>query len=325
MVLGYRGVMPFSIIAEFRKRDWITKQFGTNSQENGSVFADAHLPEGGAEQAVVRFLRFLASKGIVEDLGWAWKQTQRRSDQLRQRQIDRDRTDREAAETVARLKALKNLGNSIALLGFDIEQQGFNVEFWMEHCPDGGRSLKMIATEGDAAWRSLKKTLTTTLAVLKDECEEEAEDLGLPVREAIRAMRAIHEARTAQRKVETEEAERQERLGRLNTITALSSASIGDAHSNWPHLGLNGMTPGDAAAHSVELLEKATRLLRNLAAELVRKAKWIDELEREASRLLPRSDMLRLYLTTGDPDLPGRASPSEYTMDGKLCSDVSRF
>jgi hypothetical protein len=120
--------------------------------------------------------------------------------------------------------------------------------------------------------------------------------------------------------VEAEEAERQERLGRLNAITALSSAAIGDAHSNWmrtPHLGLNGMTPGDAAAQSVELLEKATRLLRNLAAELVRKVKWTDELEREASRLLPRSDMLRLYLTTGDPDLPGRASPSEYTMDGQ--------
>jgi hypothetical protein len=320
MVPGYGGVMPFSVIAEFRKRDWITKQFGINSQEHHSVLADALLPEGGAEQAVLGFLRFLAAKGIVENLGWAWKQTQRRSNQLRQRQIDRDRADRDAAERVARLKALKNLGNSIALLGFDIERQGFDVESWMEHCPDGGQSFKMIAIEGDAAWRSLKKTLTTTLAVLKDECEEGAEDLGLPVRGAIRAIRAVHEARVAQRKVEAEEAERQERLGRLNAITALSSAAIGDAHSNWmrtPHLGLNGMTPGDAAAQSVELLEKATRLLRNLAAELVRKVKWTDELEREASRLLPRSDMLRLYLTTGDPDLPGRASPSEYTMDGQ--------
>jgi hypothetical protein len=115
----------------------------------------------------------------------------------------------------ARLKSLRSLGNSIAVLGSDIEQQGFDVASWMEHCPDGGRSLKEIAIENDAAWRTLKKALATTLAVLKDECEEEAEDLGLPVRGAIQAMRAVHEARAARRKVEAEEAERLERLGRL--------------------------------------------------------------------------------------------------------------
>ena len=104
----------------------------------------------------------------------------------------------------------------------------------------------------------------------------------------------------------------------MNTITALSGALIGDGHSNWmdtPHSSLNGRTPRDAAAQSAELLEKATRLLRNFAAELVKKAKWIDELEREVSRLLPRPDMLRLYMTASNPDLPGRVSPSTYTKD----------
>lgn len=318
MVSNYGGATPFSVIGEFRKRGWITEQFWSRHQGNDSLLADAKLPDGGAEQAVVSFLQFLAANGIIEDVGWTWKQTQRRSDQLHQRRLEQDRADREAAEMAARLKSLKNLGNSIALLGSDIEQGCFDVASWMEHCPNGGRSLKQIAIEGDAAWRTLKKALATTLAVLKDECEEQAEDIGLPVREAIRAMRAVHEARAIQRKAEEEEAERLKRLGRLNTITALSIALVGDTHSNWmdaPHSSLNGMTPRDAAAQSAEFLEKATRLLRNFAAGLAKKAKWIDELEREASRLLPRPDMLRLYMTTSNPDLPGRVSPSTYTKD----------
>lgn len=320
MVRGYSGVTLFSVIGEFRKRGWIMEQFWSSSQGNDSLLADAELPDGGAEQAVITFLQFLAANGIIEDVGWTWKQTQRRSDQLHQRRIEQDRADREAAEMAARLKSLKNLGNSIAFLGSDIEQRGFDVASWMEYCPDGGRSLKQIAIDGDAAWRTLKKALATTLAVLKDECEEKAEDLGLPVRGAIEAMRAVHKARAVQRKVEAEEAERLERSGRLNTITALSSALIGDAHSNWmdtPHSSLNRLTPRDAAAQSAELLEKATYLLHNFAAELVKKAKWIDELEREASKLLPRPDMLRLYMTASNPDLPGRVSPSTYTKDEK--------
>jgi hypothetical protein len=318
MVLGYTGVTPFSVIGEFRKRGWITEQFWSSHQGHDSLLADAELPDGGAEQAVVSFLQFLAVKGVVEDVGWTWKQTQRRSDQLHQRRLERERADREAVEMAARLKSLKNLGTSIALLGSDIEQQGFDVTSWMEHCPDGGRSLKQIASEGDAAWRTLKKALTTTLAVLKDECEGEAEDLGLPVSEALQVMRAVHETRAAQRKAEAEETERLERLRRVNTIMALSNTLIGDTHSNWidaPHSGLNGMTPGDAAAQSAELLEQAKRLLRNFAAELVKKAKWIDELEREASRLFPRPDMLHLYMTASNPDLPERVSPSTYTKD----------
>jgi uncharacterized protein (DUF2384 family) len=188
----------------------------------------------------------------------------------------------------------------------------------MEHCPDGRQSLKQIAIEGDAAWRTLKKVLATTLDVLKDESEEQAEALGLPVRSAIQAMRAVHEARAAQRKVEAEEAERLERLGRLNAITVLSSALVGEAHSSWmetPHSSLSGMTPRDAAAQSAELLEQAKRLVGNFAAELAKKAKWVGELEQEASRLLLRPDMLRLYMTASNPDLPGRVSPSTYTRD----------
>ncbi|MFG3591571.1 hypothetical protein [Bradyrhizobium sp. RDI18] len=165
---------------------------------------------------------------------------------------------------------------------------------------------------------NVEKALATTRAVLKDQCEEETEDLGLPVRGAIQAMRATHEARAAQRNVEADEAERLKRLERLNTITPLSNALIGDAHSNWietPHSSLIGMTPREAAAQSAGLLENATRLLHNLAAELAKKAKWVDELEREASKLFSRPDKLCLCMTVSDPDLPGLASPSVYIKD----------
>ncbi|MDA9448281.1 hypothetical protein XI01_16425 [Bradyrhizobium sp. CCBAU 21360] len=188
----------------------------------------------------------------------------------------------------------------------------------MEHAPDGQQPLKQIAIKGDAAWQALKRALATTLAVLKDECEQEAEDIGLPVRGALEAMRVIHKARAAQRKAAAEEAERLGRLERLNTITSLSNALIGDAHSNWletRNSNLNGMTPRDAAALSTGHLENAMHLLRKFAAELVQKAKWVDELEREASKLLSRPDKLRLYMTSGDPELPGLVSPTVYTKD----------
>lgn len=71
----------------------------------------------------------------------------------------------------------------------------------------------------------------------------------------------------------------------------------------------------DAAAHSAGLLEKATSLLHSFAAQLGKKAKWVDELEREASKLFQRPDKLLLYMTTSDPDLPGLATPSAYTRD----------
>ncbi|WP_213289013.1 hypothetical protein [Bradyrhizobium sp. sGM-13] len=72
------------------------------------------------------------------------------------------------------------------------------------------------------------------------------------------------------------------------------------------------MTPREAAAQSAGLLENATRLLHNFAAEFAKTAKWVDELEREASQLFPRPDKLCLYMTVSDPDLPGLASPSVY-------------
>jgi hypothetical protein len=318
MVPRFGGVTPFSVIAEFRTRGWITEEFASRSQNEDSLLVEANLPKGGVERAVVRFLRSLAVKGVVEDTGWAWKQTQRRSAELHQRRIEQDRADREAAQLVARLASLKGLGESIALLGSDIERQGFEVASWMEHAPDGQQSLKQIATKGDAAWQALKGALATTLAVLKDESEQEADDLGLPVRGALKTMRSIHESRAAQRKAEEEEAERLQRLERLKAITALSISLIGDAHSNWleaPHSNLDGMSPREAAALSAGDLEIATRLLRSFEAELIKKKKWAGELEREASKLFSRPDKLRLYMTAGDPELPGLVSPIVYTKD----------
>ncbi|GLR87702.1 hypothetical protein [Bradyrhizobium iriomotense] len=222
MVPHYLGVAPFSVIWEFRKRGWLTEEFDSRLQQHDSFLDDANLPKGGAEQAVVSFLRSLAVQGIAEDTGWAWKQTQRRSAQLHQRRIEQDHADREAAQVAARLASLNNLGRSIALLGSDIEGQGFDVVSWMEHAPDGQQSLKQIAIKGDAAWQALKRALATTFAVLKDECEQEAEDLGLPVRGALEAMRVVHETRAAQRKAEAEEAERLERLERLNDHVSIN-------------------------------------------------------------------------------------------------------
>lgn len=318
MVPRFGGVIPLSAVGEFRGRDWITEEFASRGQRHDPLLVDAKLPKGGAEQAVVRFLRSLAANGIVEDTGWAWKQTQRRSAELHQRRIEQDHADRTAAQTAARLASLKDFGKNIALLGDDIERQGFDVVSWMEQAQDGQQSFKQIAIGGDAAWQTLKKALLTTLAVLRDESEQEADDLGLPVRRALHTMRSLHESRAAQRKAEAEEAEGLQRSERLNTLTVLSTTLIGDAHSNWleaPHSHLDGMSPREAVALSAGHLEIASRLLRKFAAELVKKAKWVDELEREASKLFPRPDKLRLYMTAGDPELPGLVSPSVYTKD----------
>jgi hypothetical protein len=75
------------------------------------------------------------------------------------------------------------------------------------------------------------------------------------------------------------------------------------------------MSPREAAALSAGDLEIATRLLRSFEAELIKKKKWAGELEREASKLFSRPDKLRLYMTAGDPELPGLVSPIVYTKD----------
>jgi hypothetical protein len=163
--LRYAGITPSTVVGEFRKRGWIVERLELT---HAPSLAEAGLPDGGPEQVVVHFLRFLSKQDVVEDLGWEWKQTQRRSDQLVQRKMDQERTHREAAEKAGRHKMLANLGNSIALLGADDERQGFDVTAWVDHRPSGTRqSLKQIADEGDAAWREQKRRLATTLAVLK--------------------------------------------------------------------------------------------------------------------------------------------------------------
>jgi hypothetical protein len=174
------------------------------------------------------------------------------------------------------------------------------------------------AGEGDAAWRSLKKGLSTTLAVLKDQSEDVAEDFGLPVRGALHAMRAVHASRAAPRKLEMEEAARLEGLKRIETIVGAATSRLGNAGDVWTNTfsaRLDGLTPRQAAESSPELLAKAKRLLHSHVEELAEKAKWVEQLESEASKLFQQPDKLHLYLTTSDRDLPGLAAPNVYTKD----------
>jgi hypothetical protein len=315
----YAGIAPFSVVSEFRKRGWIVERFYHMNLTHDPLLAEAGLRDGGPEQVVLGFLRFLSHQGVAEDLGWTWKRTQRHSDQLLQRKRDRERALRETAERAARRKALANLGNSIALLGDDDERQNFDVAVWMDHRPGGnGLSLNQVADDGDAAWRALKAGLSTALAVLKDESEEVAEHFGLPIRSSLKAVRAAHEARAAQRKLDAEEAARLESFGRIDTIVSRAASMPGDACNSWidaPKSKLDGLTPREAAAKSSELLARASRLLHDHVAELTKKTKWVEELEREALKLFQRQDKVALYINSSDPGLPGLVSPNVHTKD----------
>jgi hypothetical protein len=131
-------------------------------------------------------------------------------------------------------------------------------------------------------------------------------------------MRAIHEGRANQRKLEAAEKARLESQGRVDTIVQIAASALGDPFDIWmdaPDVRLDGLTPREAAARTSGLLAKATGLLHDHVTALAKKAKWVQELEREASKLFQRLDKLKLYMTSSDPDLPGRAAPAVYVKD----------
>jgi hypothetical protein len=210
------------------------------------------------------------------------------------------------------------VGNPACLASFD-----FNA--WLaQPIRNTGQNALQIADAGDKAWRDLLEGLQTTLAVLKDEIEAKAEDFSLPVGAALRAMLATHEGRTAQRKLDAEEMDRQESEARVHALIREAEQKLDDESKAWldePSPRLGGMSPRQAAAASAEKLQTAKQALDQAVTARAIKAKWVSELEREATNLLRRvethPDRLRqqvvLYMANGDPGLPNRVSPKAHT------------
>lgn len=181
-----------------------------------------------------------------------------------------------------------------------------------------------MADEGDTAWHDLMKGLKTALAVLKDETEEKAEDFGLPIVDALRSMRAIHEAHITQRQSEAKERARQERQARVAALELEAQGKLGDDATAWLEQSfqlLGDVTPRQAAAESPDKLRIAKWILGQERAARVLQDKWVGELEREATVLLRRGDTdpdrlrvkIDLYMATSDPSLPNRLSPRAHT------------
>jgi hypothetical protein len=195
--------------------------------------------------------------------------------------------------------------------------QGFDHEKWIDAgTVDAGRNIRQITDDGGSEWRDFIKALSTALAVLKDESKEAAKDFGLPVDDALAAMRSIHETRLAERKREAEQKAEQERIARVEALVQAAQAALGDDGLTWlddPQTFLRGLTPRIAAAESAGQLANAKWRLQGHQEECELKATWIDALKREAYNLFRREDKVAVYMTSGDPSLPGHASPYAHT------------
>lgn len=313
------------MIAEFSRRCWLAEHFRRNDHPDDSLIEEAGLPLGGPQHAVENFLHYLARKGIAVDEGWRWGYTHRHSNELERRAHEKQRLAREAAERFSRHSRLGMLVRDVlAAANPDMDANiGFNA--WVtQPLAASGQTPQALADAGDAAWHELTKGLKTALAVLKDATEESAENCGLPIGDALRAMRTVHEARIAKRQSEAEEMARLEREARIDALALEAQRKLRDDAVAWlekPFQRLDGLTPRQAAAESSVKLETARWILDQVLAARAIKEKWLGELEHEATALLRRvetdPDRLKskvaLFMSTSDPALPSRVSPRAHT------------
>lgn len=316
---------PGAMVAEFSRRGWLAEHFRRNDHFDDSLIEEAGLPPGGPQHAVENFLQYLARKGIAVDEGWRWGYTHHYGNELDRRAREKQRLAREAAERFSRHSRLAALVRDVFADANPDTDANFDFNAWLtQPLAASDQTPQALADAGDTAWHELTKGLKTALAVLKDATEETAEDFGLPIRDALRAMRIVHEARIEKRQSEAEETARQEREARINALALEAQRKLGDDAAAWlekPFQRLDGLTPRQAAAESFVKLETARWILNQVLAERAVKERWLGELEHGATALLRRietdPDRLKskvaLYMSTSDPALPNRVSPRAHT------------
>lgn len=308
------------------KRSWLADFLGSLQRDDDSLFAEAGLPAGGPEEAVMIFLRCLAKQGVAEDHGWKWSYTQRHLDELGRRKRERQRIAYELAERASRHRRLADLVNEIiSLAGID-EGASFGFEIWVGKRTEGlEQTPKTIADEGDAGWRRLIKDLSVTRAVLKDESAEPTGHCGLPIKQALVHAARRQVARAEQKRLEAAEAAEQERQARITEIERAYWVAIGDFDSGWlddPTAELGGLSPRAAAAHSFDLLARSKRLLEVHIASLRLKAQALAYLRERLVTIFKRDEeRIDLFLRGSNPGLRGRISPREYVRDQATADD----
>jgi hypothetical protein len=309
------GVTPAEIVSAFRRNGWIVERFARLSDD--PLLSEAGLENGGPEGAVKKYLGFLVAKNVADD--WGWQLRASHIAEIERRALVRRLAERDAAERKNRRNELGMLATSIA--AFDIAEFGtiVSVDFWMDHRPNGSDMTRgQIADEGGAAWHALKKGMTNTLAVLKDESEEPAADFDLPVSAALARMRTIHKARAEQRRLAVQEAAQRESDERCIAFISRAEMRLDAEGLGWiddPHPRLDGLSPRAAAARSSAYLATATGLLDDLARQIAEKATWVEELERRAFPLLKCAFKVDAYMKGPDPKLAGLASPRTHTVN----------
>jgi len=316
MLGQFHGTTVQSIVSEFNGRGWIFGQFGRSNLRD-DLAKEAGLPAGGPERAVENYLGFLAQRNVAEHDGWRWKFTVSHSNELQRRKRAKELAAYEAEQRSRRRDRLASLALEIISIGNPSVKQGFRFSTWSESLI-GDQSVAQIANDGGAPWSALLNGLKQTLAVLKDESEEPADDFGLPVRSALDAARQVHEARQLQRKAEAERVARLEQEKRVAGLLHAAQAILGDDHREWlarQHPNLNGLTPRQAAESSPEHCAQAHRLLEKRRAELELKDSCLSEFEREVVNILGRRELADLFIRNSHPKLPGRASPREHIKD----------
>jgi hypothetical protein len=287
---------PASAVSEFRRNGWVDDRVALAPR-------DASVIGGGAEGAALRFLKFLAGKGIAEDQLWRWTCTPSHHEALRLAEADRRRAAENAAVRAKRNAFLQRVVAQIVGLGDAPESAAFDMDAWMSTETAGRASPDSIVEGGWLEWRKFEDGLNRTLAVLQGKADPPADSFGLPVVRALQSLHAAHLASVAAARDAAEQAERLEGVRRAELLASEAELTLSQRLPDWldaPNSRLGGMTPHLAAMRSAEDCDRAVRLLHWAAKNDAAKMRWESELEAAAASLLGSPEKAKLYMDAGE-------------------------
>ncbi|WP_131721005.1 hypothetical protein [Rhizobium leguminosarum] len=313
-----------AMLERLRERKWPKPELDFMSSDDTNWIAKHIAPDfKSAYEEIAGYLRRLQKTGVVhEDMRSLYYMSEAGRDTI-------SRAARERSRPTVRRQELDDALEEIRDLVASADEEWVDVDAWLEErAGELGTSVGDLLQQDDGRFDHLLGTLktirTSILRMQRFEQDEPPEDLaGLPLAGLfLRLGMARLEAQ------EREELERAERLrlkaeARISDAVQAAIGVLGDPAS-WldkPLADSDGKTPRELAAENpsglgelMDAIAKArTRRMVDQQAENL-KATALEKLRAEVARVIPRQDLVDLWMRQSWSQLGG-ARPQEFCVD----------
>ncbi|MBY3181367.1 hypothetical protein HFO24_06740 [Rhizobium laguerreae] len=313
-----------AMLERLRERKWPKPELDFMSSEDTNWIAKHIAPDfKSAYEEVASYLKRLQKAGLVhEDMRSRYYMSEVRRDTI-------SRAARERSRPTVRRQELDDALEEIRDLVASADEEWVHVDAWLEErAGELGTSVGDLLQQDDGRFDHLMGTLktirTSILRMQRFEQDEPPEDLaGLPL-----AGLFLRLGMTRLEAQEREELERAERIrhkaeARISDAVQAAIGVFGDPAS-WldkPLLDSDGKTPRELAAENPsglgEVLDaiaavRARRMVEQRAENL--KATALEKLRAEVARVIPRQDLVELWMRQSWSQLGG-ARPQEFCVD----------